>query len=279
MMLRVTGLFDDRDDADRVGKALTDAGFECVKVDRESTELSSDVEVSADDLVRLGLAGEEAGFFAESIRQGATLLVVSSDESRRDEIDEIMERFDLEEMESSKRPQRLRFRATSAPTSPEAIEKSEEDEVIDESGWHRGRRSRKEFQQADAERMVGEHDTGDATGLSRRAAKAGGTDEPVETPGALPDHFMRFEAACRRHYEDHYIDNEIPYGEYARGYHYGMVLAEDPNFRGRSWQDIEQYARRGWDSQIHGEWDDFRGAVYFGWRVIRGGERQPRLKL
>lgn len=264
MMLRVTALFDPSQDAGPLRDALQDHGFETVVIDRESTQLSATDKLSADDLVQLGLASEEAAYFADAIQRGAMLVMVLTDDARTDEIYSIMERFELRQMPSSKQRQRLRFHKTDE-------ELAEDREVIDESGFHRPEYMRKEFQRADSERFVGEHESGDATGLSRRAHG--------ESRARLPEPFGRYEAACRDHFEEYLEGQQIPYRDFAKGYHYGMVLAQNPSFRNCTWNQIERQARQGWDSYIDGDWEDYRDAVRYGWRLIRGDEDQPRLKI
>lgn len=266
MSIVVTALVEQSGEAESILEALEKAHFEAVKIDHQSTSISSGDELDADDLMKLKLAGDEARFFADRIVDGSSLLVISSEVDRVHEIFALMDRFDLQELASAGRPSRLRFQKPLI--SP--------DEAIHEGGAHHRERTLRKLHRADSERHVGEHDTGDASGLSRRAyaSQRGGPDS-----GSTEGRFEQMESAFRKHYDDHFADNSIPYVEYVRAYRFGMVLARHSGFRDQDWEQIEPYAKKGWDSQTHGRWEDFQRAVRFGWQSVRGDQehrRRPR---
>lgn len=122
---------------------------------------------------------------------------------------------------------------------------------------------------------------------ARRKERTEATDSPrseIDVQGlserALP-RYQQFEPQFRTHYEEHFADADYEFDEYSRGYRYGMALAEDEDYRGEQWEDVEQEAGRQWESQEASTWDNFREAVRYGWYQIRGKEdeferRPPR---
>ena len=286
-MIRVTGLFEHPDTAARTMRELEASGFECIRVDEQSTQISPGDEITADELIDLGVASAEAEFYTRALSQGASLLVVTTDRSRLDELTTLLHVAGLVEVPTTEESDRLRYE------SPH-IKLGDGEELIDESGVHRSERVRDEFQRADSERMIGEHDSGDATGLSRRAygpssksqgedAMSSGPFQPFkpndqipDTRATLPEEYERYERAFRDHYEDHFAHTDHDYGEYLRAYRYGVVLAQEQSFRDRSWEDVQNFAAQGWDPQTHGAWEDFRSAVHYGWNLIRGGDARQQ---
>lgn len=282
-MIRATALVDDRQRADELMEALSDAGYEAIEIDETSTRLSATDELTAADLQRLGVASREAAGYAAEIRNGATLIVVTCDEVRTEGLFGLMVRFGLEKTTETNDPRRVRFRRPGRKPPPF-------EEALEEGGIHRDHSVSDGFRRADSERMVGEHDTGDATGLSRRAygdrsgqqshhsteETESSRSEGAESARAILDDVGRFETSFLHHYEQNYAHNDIPFGEYARAYHYGVVLAEHTGFEDRQWGEVESFARDGWDSQTHGAWEEFAEAVRYGWRSIRGRSASAR---
>lgn len=84
--------------------------------------------------------------------------------------------------------------------------------------------------------------------------------------------FEQFEPEFRRHYEDHLSRSSLTFEEATRGYRYGLILAEHGGFSDRSWENVEPFARRGWESQNQLEWNLVRQAVQKGWLVIVGDQ-------
>ena len=246
------------------------------RIDNQSTTVGSrlDSELDAQDLERLKLAADEAEFFAHAIDRGDTLLIVSCDEERSEEVRKLLKPFDLDELPTSDRLHRIRFQEKALAGG----------ETIDEGGFHRSEQTRQKLHQADSEYLIGDRETGDASGLSRRAhaqdrASGESATEQGQASSAALDRFRRFDNAFRQHFEENFKDTGLPYAEYSRAYRFGMVLAEHGGFRDREWETVERFARQGWDTQTHGQWDLFGEAVHFGWDVMRGNETQPRLRL
>lgn len=290
MAMTVTALFDHSEEARRTMTELEASGFDCILVDKEHSEIGRHDTFNAHDLIQLGVAGTEAEFYAHALDDGASLLVISTGHSRLDELATLLRVAGLLEIPTPDRQDRLRFESSGFDTE-------EEGEFIDESGVHRSSRIRDEFRRADSERIVGEHESGDATGLSRRAYGSSSPEErdkeeipkapdwyPLDgqipgTSAELPAPYDRYERAFRNHYDEHFADGDFDFRDYLRAYRYGVLLAEEQSFQNRSWDEIETFAQQGWDPPTHGPWSEFRPAVRFGWDLIRGGDErhQPQL--
>lgn len=275
MMPRITALFDHSNEAVQTMKTLDEAGFECIRVDNDNTDPGKSGPLDADDLIRLGVAGSEAQFYSDALHRGGSLLVITGEQPREEKIEQIMRRAGLKRVPADE-PEHIRFE------KPQ-MRAAGDDELIDQSGVHRVERMQREYREADSERMVGEYESGDSTGLSRHAygpeGSAAGSEPGEEIPeltGAMPEEYARFERACRHHYEEYFAATEAPYRSYIRAYLYGMMLADEDEFREREWNDIETFARQGWDPQTHGRWEDFAPAVHFGWQLMRGASERPQ---
>ena len=84
--------------------------------------------------------------------------------------------------------------------------------------------------------------------------------------------FEQFEPQLQAHYKENYGDEDHDFSDYSRGYRYGMGLAENEQYHGKAWNDIEEDAGNQWESQEASSWDNFKEAVRFGWYQIRGKE-------
>lgn len=293
MSLRVTALFSQTDEAEQAMRELEISGFDCIRVDRESSQFSRHEPIGADDLVQLGVAGAEASFYATLLEKGASLLVIETDKQREDELATIIQAAGLLEVPTPESADRLRFE------SPQ-LKGDQGEEIIDESGVHRSSTFRDEFQRADSERFVGEHDSGDASGLSRRAYGGDGRfqeSEPPEIPrpaeplaedgqqpgtrARLPGPYDKFEEAFRNHYDDNFYASPFTYDRFLTAYRFGLLLAHEEAFDDMSWAELEPFARESWDSQTNGPWQVFSGAVKYGWELRRqhgDSRRSPPLQ-
>lgn len=81
------------------------------------------------------------------------------------------------------------------------------------------------------------------------------TEVSVEQMGAL-DFRALHEAGPHR--EDEFED-------YEPAYQYGHALARDERFRNAEWKDVEPHARRAWEEENPGAWEQFKDAVRSAW--------------
>lgn len=90
--------------------------------------------------------------------------------------------------------------------------------------------------------------------------------------------YEQFEPDLQRHYDENLAHRGHDFDEHARGYRYGMALAESSEYRGHDWENVEPVAARQWESQSDdiGPWENFKNSVRHGWNKIRGEEGTER---
>lgn len=65
------------------------------------------------------------------------------------------------------------------------------------------------------------------------------------------------------------------YDQYDPAYRWGYTLANQDEWRGRPWGDVESYAKRTWETRNPGTWERFKDAVRYGWDRLTGEARKP----
>jgi uncharacterized protein (TIGR02271 family) len=84
--------------------------------------------------------------------------------------------------------------------------------------------------------------------------------------------FEAFETDFRQHYTTTFASGGQgqAYERWAPGYRYGYELARDPRYAGRDWTALEPEARRGWEAQQKGTWEEFKDTIRYAWEKVRG---------
>jgi hypothetical protein len=190
-------------------------------------------------LVDAGVPEEEANLYAEGVRRGGTLVKVTTPEDRANEATRIMDRFDPIDIEQ---------RATAW--------RSEE--------WNRFDPDATPYTQSDFERERSRF----ATDRGTRAADR----ERIHTYGTeRPADYDRYDPLFRTHYQTTYTQTGRSYEDFRPAYFYGYDLAGNPQYRDRTWEQVEMDARRSWESEHHDTlWDDIKDAVREGWMRVTG---------
>jgi uncharacterized protein (TIGR02271 family) len=102
------------------------------------------------------------------------------------------------------------------------------------------------------------------------------TEVEVEPVGAEATReargFETYETDFRHHYTTTFASGGQGQGyeRWAPGYRYGYELASDPRYAGRDWAALEPEARRGWEAQQQGTWEEFKDTVRYAWEKVRG---------
>lgn len=94
--------------------------------------------------------------------------------------------------------------------------------------------------------------------------------EQVETANVRTADFTTYDTDFRNDFKTNYASRGQAYDRYQPAYKYGYTLASNPSYRGRSWNDIETEARRGWNTS-QGPWDDFKDSVRYAWNRVTNG--------
>jgi hypothetical protein len=78
----------------------------------------------------------------------------------------------------------------------------------------------------------------------------------------------------RQDWQSNYAGRGFGYERYQPAYRYGYELANNQQYRGRDWNEIESNVRRDWERQHPTDpWEDFKDAVRYGWQRVREGVR------
>lgn len=73
-----------------------------------------------------------------------------------------------------------------------------------------------------------------------------------------------------RYYRGHYESDatrpaDMDYDHARTGYAAGHIAGNNPDYRGRAWDDVSPEIRRGWKDDEHGAWDRMESRVRHGW--------------
>jgi len=75
----------------------------------------------------------------------------------------------------------------------------------------------------------------------------------------------------RRDYETRYSSSGEPYENYAPAYQFGSRYASDPNYRGSSFEDVEDKMKTDYlRNNPNSSWDRAKGAARYGWEKMTG---------
>lgn len=265
MALRITALFSQPEPAQQALDELESAGIDGVRIDRQSTSIGPSETLNIQHLIQLGIAGAEATFYADLIAQGATLLVLTTEFGRADEVATLLKAAGLLEVSTADEEQRLRFESPEIGTDKSPL-------FINES------RPRQDGADTDAEgaRKVDNKSSLPEDSSLPQPLDTGGDDrQRMASRSSLPGPYDKFEEAFRIHYDNHFVTSPFTYDRFLKAYRYGLLLAHEESFDDMSWETLEPYASESWDSQTNGPWPVFRPAVKYGWELRRQHSARP----
>jgi hypothetical protein len=198
-------------------------------------------------LVDMGVPEETAGYFAEGIRRGGTLVTVQSEDTRTDQAVDILNRHDP--VDINDRVGRWR-----------------------DEGWTGFRHEAGEDYSTDT--GIGEetYRTGSSMGEETYRTGSGMGTQGYRSDMGMDygDDYDRYDTGFRTHFNSSSYAGTYEYEEYRPAYRYGYLLGTDPNYRNREWTDIEPEARRHWDEEHQvGTWDRFKDSVRHAWEEIK----------
>lgn len=73
------------------------------------------------------------------------------------------------------------------------------------------------------------------------------------------------EEDVRRHWTANYGTSAIPYDQFGPAYRFGSQLGGGRNADSSDWTQLEPEARRRWETEHQGTWEQFKGAVRYSW--------------
>lgn len=200
-------------------------------------------------LVDAGLPEEHAGYYAEGVRRGGTLVSVESSDAEVNRVIDILDRHDP--VDINKRVSTWRqggwtgFDPNADVTTRPAASRHEE--YAREPGA-----------------SATMNPASENLHTTRSSTSAWGTS--AQNQGSVDS----YDADFRNHYQSHFANTGFGYEQYQPAYRYGYTLANDPRFRGSDWADIEPDARIFWTTHYaDSPWEQFKDAVRHGWQEVK----------
>jgi uncharacterized protein (TIGR02271 family) len=79
-----------------------------------------------------------------------------------------------------------------------------------------------------------------------------------------------YESDFRKNYQSTYANTGLEYEQVKPAYRHGYELAKTG--RGSDWSSVEPQAKRSWEQEHKGAWDQYRDAVRYGWERAQRGK-------
>lgn len=197
-------------------------------------------------LIDAGVPEERAHLYAEGVRRGGTLVKLSAPEDRVEEATEIMDRYD---------PIDIDQRATTWRSE----------------NWSRFDPDAEPYTQTDFERERSRYAATSQGELNRERRRIHTYTSGGPAGVGMRTDYNQYDPLFRTHYQTTYSSTGRSYDEYQPAYLYGYDLAENPQYRDRTWEQVERDARRSWEREHQDTlWDDIKDAVREGWMRVTG---------
>jgi uncharacterized membrane protein len=84
------------------------------------------------------------------------------------------------------------------------------------------------------------------------------------------DAFDDYATDFRNNFTTTYSSRGYTYDRYEPAYRYGYTLATDKRYLNKDWAAIEADARRDWEKNNQGMWEDFKDSIHYAWDRVRG---------
>lgn len=246
-------------------------------------------------LVDAGLPEQHAGYYAEGVRRGGTLVSVKAEDHEVDRIIDLLDLhnpIDINERVSTWREQGWTGFDRSADLASDRPPASRSQEFAREPGPSLTRTSFYEskpranggtYPASTTEQMrTGSFGNGGRLQSSVQPFQAQSTSGSTSRTGDTdwrgaqqPYDVSSYDADFRNDYQTCFVTTGIAYERFEPAYHYGYTLATDPRYEGRGWSEIEPDARIYW-SNYHSDspWEQFKDAIRHGWEAVKQKVRQ-----
>jgi hypothetical protein len=211
-------------------------------------------------LVDMGVPEETAGYYAEGVRRGGTLVSVRVDDQYTDKALNILNRHN---------PVDLNERTTQWRSEGWT---GYRDDVADTTPYGGSGTGTTEDRYVDPTRYEDVHDTeyDDTTGMVRdqtRFDNSGMTNEGYDRGRQEMDRdYRQYDEDFRSDFQKRPFSRDFTYEQYEPAYRYGYDLTMDERYRNRTWEEVEPDVRSRWEEQQPGTWDQYRDAVHYSWQ-------------
>jgi hypothetical protein len=247
-------------------------------------------------LVDAGLSEEHAGYYAEGVRRGGTLVSVEAEDRDVDRIIDNLDlhnpvdinervsnwraegwtKFDNSALETTARqPVASRYEEFAREPEPSATRSSfEESTPRTDSATYPA--STVATMQTGSVTNGGSKQSGIQPSSAERSSDLTyRSSDPTWSASQQPHSVNEFDAGFRSHYQTYFGTSGIRYETFEPAYRYGYTLATDPHFAGRDWAEIEPDARTYWTSyHADSPWEQFKDAIRHGWEEVKQKVRQ-----
>jgi hypothetical protein len=189
-------------------------------------------------LVDMGIPEETAGYYAEGVRRGGTLVSVRVEDRDTDKALNILNRHN-------------------------PVDLNERTQEWQRDGWtgYRG-------DIADTTPRTGTErtDTGAVRDYDRSQDMTTDRDYDRSRQDITTDRdYTQYDENFREDFQRRPFSRDFTYEQYEPAYRYGYDLRKGEPGRGRSWDEVEPEARRRWEEQQPGTWEQYRDAVRHSW--------------
>lgn len=246
-------------------------------------------------LVGWGVPETEAGYYAEGVRRGGTLVAVRTPENMTDRVVEVMNMYNPVDVQQRSAEWRSSgwagYDEKAEPYTAEQIDTWRAGQMAPDTGMSHSTMptgtaaSTRATSQPMSDRVrvwPDRSDTRTATatagpGMSDTARQMDivEDDERYEAGEVWVDRVMgernyeSFGPTFHSHYSTTYATTGRPYSAYEPSYRFGYDLASDERYQGREWDDLAGDAARDWGSRFDQAWDEVKDNVRYAWEEVK----------
>ena len=217
-------------------------------------------------LVDAGLPEEHAGYYAEGVRRGGTLVSVESADTEVNRVIDMLDRHDP--VDINERVSTWRQSGWTGFDANAAVNTYRDAAASRHEEYTQAPRASSTMNPA-SENLH----TSDSYTRIKTESPAGETmvsGRSMSNQAWNPKDVASFDSSFRNHYQSHFANTGFAYDQYQPAYRYGYTLANDTRFQGRSWADIEPDARIFWSTHYaDSPWERFKDAIRYGWEEVK----------
>lgn len=203
-------------------------------------------------LVDAGLPEEEAGYYAEGVRRGGTLLMVETDEAMSQRAADVLNRHGAVDVHERARGWREQGWAGYNPKA----EPYTMDQIRTERERYRPM-------------GVGQQDMAYTPSATGTTGGYRGSQMYTRGTAGMGD-YATYSTAWRGHYQTHLANRGYDFTHYEPAYRFGYDLRNDTRYRDyNDWSRLEPMARTDWERRSPGTWEEFKDSVRYAWESFK----------
>lgn len=240
-------------------------------------------------LVGWGVPETEAGYYAEGVRRGGTLVAVRTPDNLANRVVEVMNLYNPVDVQRRSADWQTAgwtgFKPDAEPYTAEQIESWRTNAGPGDTGMSQSTMptgtaaSTQATSQPLGQRVRVWPEAGMAAGTTMhdtaREMDIVDSDERYEAGEVWVERVMgerdfeSFGPSFHSHYSTTYATTGRPYSEFEPSYRFGYDLAHDERYHGRDWNEIAEDAARDWGSKFDQAWEDVKDNVRHAWNEVK----------